>query len=75
MRHHLPGTVFADAIVARLEQAPDPADEGRRICIETIAELARIPGIAGAHVMAPGNDAAIVDVIAAARQRVAVSTG
>ena len=67
MRHHLPGTVFADAIVARLEQAPDPADEGRRICIETIAELARIPGIAGAHVMAPGNDAAIVDVIAAAR--------
>ncbi len=35
-----------------------------------IEELATIPGIAGAHVMAPGNAAAIPDVIAAARRTV-----
>ena len=47
----------------------DPAAEGRRICVELIEELATIPGVAGAHVMAPGNAAAIPEVIVAARAR------
>jgi methylenetetrahydrofolate reductase (NADPH) len=71
IRHHLVGTIIADDLVARLERAADPAAEGRLICIETIAELATIPGVAGAHVMAPGNDAAVPEVIAAARPRIA----
>jgi methylenetetrahydrofolate reductase (NADH) len=70
MRHHLFGTIIPDAMVARMEAASDPAAEGRRICIEVIEELATIPGIAGAHVMAPGNAAAIPDVIAAVRRTV-----
>jgi len=70
MRRHLFGTIIPDALVARLEQARDQACEGRRICVETIEELSRIPGVAGAHIMAPGNDAAIPDVIAAARRTV-----
>jgi methylenetetrahydrofolate reductase (NADPH) len=52
-----------------MEAAADPAAEGRRICIEVIEELATIPGVAGAHIMAPGNAAAIPDVIAAVRAR------
>jgi methylenetetrahydrofolate reductase (NADPH) len=71
VRHHLSGTIIPDAMVARMEAAADPAAEGRRICIEVIEELATIPGIAGAHVMTPGNAAAIPDVIAAVRGRVA----
>ena len=71
MRRHLVGTIIADGLVARLEQAADPAAEGRKICVEAIAELATIPGIAGAHVMMPGNDAALAEVVAAARQSVA----
>jgi methylenetetrahydrofolate reductase (NADPH) len=67
MRQHLFGTIIPDAMVARLEAAADPAAEGRRICVELIAELATIPGVAGVHVMAPGNAAAIPGVIAAAR--------
>jgi methylenetetrahydrofolate reductase (NADPH) len=67
MRQHLFGTIIPDAMVARLDATADPAAEGRRICVETIAELADIPGIAGAHVMAPGNEAALPEVIAAAR--------
>jgi methylenetetrahydrofolate reductase (NADPH) len=69
MRQHLFGTIIPDAMVARMEVAADPADEGRRICVELIAELATIPGVAGVHVMAPGNAAAIPEVIAAARAR------
>ena len=44
--------------------------KGSRICIELIEELATIPGVAGVHIMAPGNDAAIPEVIAEARERV-----
>ncbi len=71
MKSHLFGTIIPDAMVARLEAAADPAAEGRRICVETIAELSAIPGVAGAHIMAPGNDAAVPDVVAEARRAVA----
>jgi methylenetetrahydrofolate reductase (NADPH) len=73
MRRHLFGTIIPDAMVARLEAAKDPATEGRRICVETIEELSRIPGVAGVHIMAPGNDAALPEVIAAARRTVAAA--
>jgi len=76
MRERLFGTVIPDAIVTRLESAGDPAREGRAICIEIMQELAEIPGIAGAHVMAPQNPSAIPEVIAASgvfkRKRAAV---
>jgi methylenetetrahydrofolate reductase (NADPH) len=71
MRKHLFGTIIPDAMVARMEAASDPAAEGRRICIEVIEELSTIPGVSGAHIMAPGNAAAIPDVIEAVRSRVA----
>jgi methylenetetrahydrofolate reductase (NADPH) len=67
MKKHLFGTIISDAIVKRMEDAADPEREGVRICADLIAELSTIPGIAGAHIMAPGNDAAIPEVIAAAR--------
>ena len=67
MKKHLFGTIISDAIVKRMEDAADPEREGARICADLIAELSTLPGIAGAHIMAPGNDAAIPDVIAAAR--------
>jgi methylenetetrahydrofolate reductase (NADPH) len=70
MRQHLFGTIIPDAMIARIEQAADPAAEGRRICVEFIEEIAEIPGVAGVHVMAPGNDASVPDVLAAARARV-----
>ncbi len=75
MRKHLFGTIIPDAMVARLEAAADPAAEGQAICVEIIAELAGIPGVAGAHVMAPGNDAVVPDVIAAARRAVEAARG
>jgi methylenetetrahydrofolate reductase (NADPH) len=70
MQHHLYGTIIPDAFIARLEQAADPAYEGLRICVELIEELATIRGVAGVHIMAPGNDMAIPEAIKAARARV-----
>ena len=46
-------------LVERLEKAANPKLEGRRICVEILQELAEIPGVAGAHVMAPMNFAEI----------------
>lgn len=70
MKEKLFGTIISDAIVARMEAASDPAAEGRAICIELIGELSDIPGVAGVHIMAPNNDAAVPAVIAEARKKV-----
>jgi methylenetetrahydrofolate reductase (NADPH) len=66
MRERLPGTIIPDAIVERLERAADAKAEGKKICIELLQELAAVPGIAGAHVMAPQSPSSIPEVIAAA---------
>ena len=59
MREKLFGTRIPDAIVERLEKAQDAKAEGLKICVELLQELAEIPGIGGAHVMAPMNFSAI----------------
>jgi methylenetetrahydrofolate reductase (NADPH) len=63
MREKLFGTIIPDTTVARLEAAADPAAEGRKVCLDLMAELATIPGVAGVHIMAPGNEAAVAEVI------------
>jgi methylenetetrahydrofolate reductase (NADPH) len=69
MKSHLFGTIIPDAFIERMEKAADPAREGVRICVELIEELSTIPGVAGVHIMAPGNDAAIPEVIEAVRAK------
>jgi methylenetetrahydrofolate reductase (NADPH) len=63
MREKLFGTIIPDAHIQRLERASDARAEGRKICIEVLRALAEIPGVAGAHVMAPMNFAEIPAVI------------
>ena len=70
MKEKLFGTIISDALVARMEAASDPVAEGRAICIVLIGELAEIPGVAGVHIMAPNNDAAVPAVIVQARAQV-----
>jgi methylenetetrahydrofolate reductase (NADPH) len=59
MNENLFGVTVPEPIIARIEAAQDQAAEGRRVCVELIEGLKQIPGIAGAHVMAPaqGTDA------------------
>ncbi len=68
IKEKLFGAIIPDAMIARMEAADDPAAEGRAICIDVIRELAEIPHIAGVHIMAPNNDAAVPPVIAQARK-------
>jgi methylenetetrahydrofolate reductase (NADPH) len=75
MRSHLYGTIISEAYIERMEIAANPIREGTQICVELVEELATIPGVAGVHIMAPGNDAAIPDVIAGARARVQKAAG
>jgi len=63
MKEKLFGTIIPDAFIDRLERAADAKAEGRRICVEVLRELAEIPGVAGAHVMAPMNFAEIPAVV------------
>ena len=67
MRERLYGTLIPDAVIERLERASDPRREGIAICLELLHEFAEIPSVAGAHLMAPQNPAAIPEVIAAFR--------
>jgi methylenetetrahydrofolate reductase (NADPH) len=54
----VPGVQVPDALARRLRGVPADrtADEGITICAETISELRQIPGLAGVHVMAVGNE-------------------
>ena len=64
MNENLFGVHIPEAVIARLEGASDPRAEGLRICIELLHELAGIPGVAGAHLMAPRQELAIAEAIA-----------
>jgi methylenetetrahydrofolate reductase (NADPH) len=69
MKENLFGTIIPDAFIERLEKAADPAAVGQRIALELIEELSTVPGVAGVHIMAPANEAAVPSVIAEARKR------
>jgi methylenetetrahydrofolate reductase (NADPH) len=68
MRENLFGALIPDDIIERMEGASDPKAEGQAICSEVIIALSRVPGVAGVHVMAPLNEAAIPSVIKTVRQ-------
>jgi len=70
IKEHLFGAIIPEDVVERLEYSGDPVAEGKQICIDFIAQLSEVPGVAGAHIMAPNNEAAIPDVIAKARKLV-----
>ena len=43
------------------------AAEGKAILTDYLMEISEIPGVAGAHIMAPGHDEAVPEIIAAFR--------
>ena len=65
MRDNRPNVLIPDAVVERLDNAIDPRTEGLKICAEQLGELARIPGVSGANIMATTDLAAIPEAIKA----------
>jgi len=68
IKEHLFGAIIPDRIVDLMDHSGDAEHEGRQICVDFIEQLSTVPGVAGAHVMAPNNEGAIADVIARARK-------
>jgi len=66
LRKHRPNAMIPDALVERLEASSDPLKEGVVICGEQLAELATIPGVIGANIMASTDLSLIPTVISAA---------
>lgn len=66
MRENLWGVDIPDAIISRLDTAGDPVQEGIKICAEILDHIADTSGLAGAHLMAPGNNDAIPQAISQA---------
>jgi len=66
LRDHRFNVTIPDPIVHRLENARDPREEGLAICAEHLSQLATIPGISGANIIASTDLAMIPEVIKAA---------
>jgi methylenetetrahydrofolate reductase (NADPH) len=66
IRDKLPGSIVPDTVIERLERSTEPVREGRRICLELVEELSQLSGAAGVHIMAPGNDDGLAEVVAEA---------
>jgi methylenetetrahydrofolate reductase (NADPH) len=69
IKEKLFGSIVPDAMIERMEAASDPVAEGKAILTDYLLEISEIPGVAGAHIMAPMNDEAVPDVIEAFRKR------
>jgi methylenetetrahydrofolate reductase (NADPH) len=65
MEDGVPGLNIPAAVARRLRGVPEDqtAQEGVRICAETITQLRAIPGVAGVHVMAVMNEHRIPDIL------------
>ena len=63
MRSNVPGIHIPDPVIERLERAANPGEEGKRICIELIQAIRRIPGVAGVHVMAYRREHQVSEII------------
>jgi methylenetetrahydrofolate reductase (NADPH) len=65
MRSRVPGVIIPDEIVERLQKTPKEkqAEEGKRICIETIQQAREIEGVAGVHVMAYRQEELVAEII------------
>jgi len=66
LRDNRPNVLIPDSVVQRMESASNPRLEGIAICAEQLTQMAQIPGISGANIMASQDLALIPEAIAAA---------
>ena len=68
MAKNVAGMDIPEDVIQRLKGVPKDkvAEEGLKICLETIAELRRLDGVHGVHIMAIENEAAVSGIVGAA---------
>jgi methylenetetrahydrofolate reductase (NADPH) len=71
MRDKVPGVIVPDDAYRRLTGVPadQTAAEGARLAAEIIQQLATMEGVAGVHLMVPGNERALPDILDASGVR------
>ena len=69
VRDNVRGSVMPDAVIRRLDQAPDPEQEGAKLCAEMLEEMKEIPGVGGVNLLTPGDVSTIPAAIRAAGLR------
>jgi methylenetetrahydrofolate reductase (NADPH) len=69
LRDNRPNIRFPANLIRRIEQAADPEQESVRICAEHMQQLAEVPGVGGAHLVATRNLATIPAAIEASGLR------
>jgi methylenetetrahydrofolate reductase (NADPH) len=63
MRSGVPGMRVPDELVERIERATDARAAGIGICVETIEQLKRVPGVHGVHIMAVVGEDAVPGIV------------
>jgi methylenetetrahydrofolate reductase (NADPH) len=63
MRRNVPGVHIPEAIIDHLEKAANPAEEGKRLCIDMIQQVREIAGVKGVHVMAYRREHLVYEII------------
>jgi len=69
IKEKLFGSIVPDSMIERMDAATDPIAEGKAILVDYLLEISEIPGVAGAHIMAPNNDDAVPEAIEQFRKR------
>jgi methylenetetrahydrofolate reductase (NADPH) len=67
LHENVQGSVIPKKVIRRLQQARDPEQEGVTICAELLEELQDVPGVSGAHLVTPGDQATIAAAISQAK--------
>lgn len=63
IRNNVPGIHIPDALISRMQDAKNEADEGKRICIELIERIREVEGISGIHVMVHKHERLLAEII------------
>ncbi len=65
MHENLPGVEVPDKILDMLGRSKDEKADGKKICLELLHELQEISGVSGAHIMGPGQEQSVAEIIQA----------
>lgn len=65
MRLNVPGVVIPDGVIKNLRGVPPKSqrEEGKKLCIDMIAQIKDIPGVSGVHVMAYRQEELVAEII------------
>ncbi len=66
MKNRVAGMDVPDAVVKRMEDATDAAEEGIDICVEIIEQVRAVEGVSGVHIMAVEWEEAVPEITARA---------